>query len=245
MGDEGVLTAVIHNHADGHRAIAEAVAEKAFLGAHAVDIERDRADFIEAAGVVDHQVARPGPRHQHLARDIQAVLDETGYLDMVRSDRSIEAMGREENLRELASAVAEFEEVGPASMGPADWAELDAMEQLDVDPFRRPSVHRAPRDIRRVVGRVVQDLDLELLAGVPDAAHVVDQPLHDVELVVDRQLDRDPGPDPRCGGPARPKVPCAIVEQQQIQPMASEESQDAENGVVREEYRVRRKISHC
>lgn len=39
-------------------------------------------------------------------------------------------MGREENLRELASAVAEFEEIGPASMGPAEWSELDAMAKL-------------------------------------------------------------------------------------------------------------------
>jgi DNA helicase-2/ATP-dependent DNA helicase PcrA len=64
------------------------------------------------------------------AAAIEAVLNTTGYLDMVREERSIEAMGREENLRELASAVAEFEEVGPASVGPADWAELDAMAKL-------------------------------------------------------------------------------------------------------------------
>ena len=81
----------------------------------------------EFVTLMDHLAERAadGP-----AAAIQAVLDETGYLDMIRSDRSIEAMGREENLKELASAVAEFEEVGPASMGPAEWSELDAMEKL-------------------------------------------------------------------------------------------------------------------
>jgi DNA helicase-2/ATP-dependent DNA helicase PcrA len=88
---------------------------------------RAQRSIQEFVALLDHlgERAADGP-----GSAIQAVLDETGYLDMVRSDRSIEAMGREENLRELASAVAEFEEVGPASMGPAEWAELDAMEKL-------------------------------------------------------------------------------------------------------------------
>jgi DNA helicase-2/ATP-dependent DNA helicase PcrA len=81
----------------------------------------------EFVALMDHLAERAGDGP---AAAIEAVLEETGYLDMVRSDRSVEAMGREENLKELASAVAEFEEVGPASMGPAEWAGLDAMEKL-------------------------------------------------------------------------------------------------------------------
>ena len=86
--------------------------------------QRSVAEFV---ALMDHlaERAEDGP-----AAAIEAVLDETGYLDMLRADRSIEAMGREENLRELASAVAEFEEIGPASMGPAEWAEIDAMTKL-------------------------------------------------------------------------------------------------------------------
>ena len=88
---------------------------------------RAQRSIEEFVALMDHlsERAAEGP-----AAAIQAVLDETGYLNMIRSDRSIEAMGREENLKELASAVAEFEEVGPASMGPSEWAELDAMEKL-------------------------------------------------------------------------------------------------------------------
>jgi DNA helicase-2/ATP-dependent DNA helicase PcrA len=81
----------------------------------------------EFVALMDHLAERAGDGP---AAAIEAVLEETGYLDMVRSDRSVEAMGREENLKELASAVAEFDEVGPASMGPAEWAGLDAMEKL-------------------------------------------------------------------------------------------------------------------
>ena len=86
--------------------------------------ERSIAEFV---ALMDHLVerAQDGP-----AAAIEAVLDETGYLDMVRADRSIESMGREENLKELASAVAEFEELGPESMGPAEWSEIDAMAKL-------------------------------------------------------------------------------------------------------------------
>jgi DNA helicase-2/ATP-dependent DNA helicase PcrA len=39
-------------------------------------------------------------------------------------------MGREENLKELVSAVTEFEESGPASIGPTEWLELDGLGRL-------------------------------------------------------------------------------------------------------------------
>ena len=63
---------------------------------------------------------------------VDAVLNDTGYLDMIRAERSIEAMGREENLRELLSAAADFEEMGPASMGPNDWNALDGIAKLQL-----------------------------------------------------------------------------------------------------------------
>ena len=83
----------------------------------------------EFVSIIDHLRERidDGPRAV-----IQAVLDETGYLDMIRAERTIEAMGREENLRELVSAVADFEENGPVTMGPADWAELNPAARLEL-----------------------------------------------------------------------------------------------------------------
>jgi ATP-dependent DNA helicase UvrD/PcrA len=88
--------------------------------------QRSIAEFV---ALIDHLRDRidDGPRAV-----TEAVLEETGYLDMVRAERTIEAMGREENLRELLSAVAEFEETGPISMGPADWAELSQQGKLEL-----------------------------------------------------------------------------------------------------------------
>jgi len=63
---------------------------------------------------------------------LEATLSDTGYFDMVRSERTIEAMGREENLKELLGAAAEFEETGPASMGPEEWNQLDGVGKLQM-----------------------------------------------------------------------------------------------------------------
>jgi DNA helicase-2/ATP-dependent DNA helicase PcrA len=63
---------------------------------------------------------------------LEAALNDTGYFDMIRSERTIEAMGREENLKELLGAAAEFEETGPASMGPEEWNQLDGVGKLQM-----------------------------------------------------------------------------------------------------------------
>jgi DNA helicase-2/ATP-dependent DNA helicase PcrA len=48
------------------------------------------------------------PRDGHVVV-LQALLDESGYMEMWRQDRSVEAPGRIENLKELVQAVADFE----------------------------------------------------------------------------------------------------------------------------------------
>jgi len=63
---------------------------------------------------------------------LEAVLEDAGYLEMVRAERTIEAMGREENLKELVTAVAEFEKAGPASLGDVRWDDLDGIERLQL-----------------------------------------------------------------------------------------------------------------
>ena len=82
------------------------------------------ADFVALMDVIAEK-ATIGPEAA-----VDAVLTDTGYLDAVRSERTIEAMGREENLRELLTAAGEFEETGPASMGPDDWQALDGLGKL-------------------------------------------------------------------------------------------------------------------
>ena len=58
-----------------------------------------------------------GRLRETLARDshvsvVAALLEETGYLEMWRRDKSPEAPGRVENLRELVRALADFETLG-------------------------------------------------------------------------------------------------------------------------------------
>jgi DNA helicase-2/ATP-dependent DNA helicase PcrA len=87
--------------------------------------QRAMKEFI---GLMDHLTlqASLGPRAA-----LEAIMTESGYMDMIRSERSIEAMGREENLRELVSAAADFEETGPPSLAPGDWAELDGLRKIE------------------------------------------------------------------------------------------------------------------
>ena len=65
------------------------------------------------------------------------------------------------------------------------------VEILDVDAMRGVAPDRELRDFSRFIRRVVQDLDLEQLRRVIEAANRVDQPIGDVHLVVDRQLNGD------------------------------------------------------
>ena len=87
--------------------------------------QRSIAEFV---GLVDHLREQAGNGPQAA---LQAILDDTGYLDWVRSERTIEALGREENLKELVSAAADFEESGPLTLGPADWEETDGLERVE------------------------------------------------------------------------------------------------------------------
>jgi DNA helicase-2/ATP-dependent DNA helicase PcrA len=63
---------------------------------------------------------------------LEAILTETGYMDFVRSERSIEAMGREENLKELVSAAGDFEETGPVTTGDDAWEDLDGLRRVEL-----------------------------------------------------------------------------------------------------------------
>ena len=90
---------------------------------------RAQRSIKEFVALIDHLAAQAalGPRAA-----LEAILSESGYMDWVRSERTIEAMGREENLKELVSAAADFEETGPVSIGQADWDELDGLRKVEL-----------------------------------------------------------------------------------------------------------------
>ncbi len=71
--------------------------------------------------------AEGGPRAA-----VDAVITETGYLDALQAEGTIEAMGRAENLKELLTVAEEFEESAPGLLfdGPV-WEELDGLERVE------------------------------------------------------------------------------------------------------------------
>ena len=68
------------------------------------------------------------------------------------------------------------------------------VDVLDVESARGLAPNGELGDVARLVGRIVEDLNLEELERVVDRADRVDEPIDDVHLVVDRQLDGDDRP---------------------------------------------------
>jgi DNA helicase II / ATP-dependent DNA helicase PcrA len=64
---------------------------------------------------------------------IEAVLDDTGYIPSLEAERTIEAMGRVENLKELRSVAAEFEESNEGSIiADENWDDMSPGRRLEV-----------------------------------------------------------------------------------------------------------------
>ncbi len=85
------------------------------------------SEFTALMGLL-RNAAAGGPRAA-----LQAVLDDTGYLAEMDADGGLEALSRAENLRELLSVAAEFEENGPMSdLGDTRWDDLDGARRLEL-----------------------------------------------------------------------------------------------------------------
>src|SRR5262249_23265032 len=96
---------------------------------------------------------------------------------------------------------------------------------------------RAPRDVARLVGRVVEDLDLHELPGVIRSGEGGDDPLDDVDFVVDRKRRGAAGKFRELAHRAGDVPPVAVVEtdhHRAVRPIHREEGQ---NGVVGGERR--------
>ncbi len=67
------------------------------------------------------------------AAALDAVLKESGYLAELESDKSIESIGRVENLKELLVAAEEFEQTGPGLAPDGEsWEELGGLRRLEL-----------------------------------------------------------------------------------------------------------------
>ena len=68
-----------------------------------------------------------------IAAVMEAVIDDTGYAAALESERTIEALGRLENLRELVSVATEFETSNEgAIIGEEPWDEMTPIRRLEV-----------------------------------------------------------------------------------------------------------------
>jgi DNA helicase-2/ATP-dependent DNA helicase PcrA len=65
---------------------------------------------------------------------MEAVLADSGLVDALESERSIEALGRVENLKEILSIAEEFEDSGPGRENAQGlpWVELGGLEKLQM-----------------------------------------------------------------------------------------------------------------
>ena len=108
---------------------------------------------------------------------------------------------------------------------------VGAVEDGDVDAFFPPLAGARPGEGGGVVGGVVEDLDLEEVAGVGEAAGGVDEALDDVLFVVDGELDGDAGEV--AGGGWGPGVGLGTARQpQEGDPVGGKGEEQEQHGAV-------------
>ena len=84
-------------------------------------------EFVALMGVL-RAAAAAGP-----SAALRAVLDDTGYLAEFEAEGGLEALSRAENLKELLSVGAEFEDSGPMTdLGDEMWEDLDGNRRLEL-----------------------------------------------------------------------------------------------------------------
>jgi DNA helicase-2/ATP-dependent DNA helicase PcrA len=90
--------------------------------------QRQVAEFVGLIDLMEMKLDVGG-----VAAAVDAVLHDTGYLAALEAERTIEALGRVENLQELSSVVAEFETSNEgAVIGGEPWDEMSHRRRLEV-----------------------------------------------------------------------------------------------------------------
>ncbi len=90
--------------------------------------QRQVLEFVALIGMLREKAEDGG-----VAAAMQAVLDDTGMVATLEAERTIEAMGRVENLKELAGVAAEFESSNEgAVIGDEEFDDADNMRRLEL-----------------------------------------------------------------------------------------------------------------
>ena len=86
------------------------------------------SEFVALMGVIQEKADSSG-----VEAALQAVLDDTGLITTLESERTIEALGRVENLNELVGVAAEFETSNEgAVIGDEEFDEISNMRRLEI-----------------------------------------------------------------------------------------------------------------
>ena len=190
---------------------------------HEVRVEQDRLDLRQQR-IVLVDVAPPRLHHPDpgISEMRQRALEEIGRGDEVRVEDGHELAGRLPEARlERSRLVA---------------APVDPVQVADVDASGRVTAHGRLRNCLGLVGRVIQDLNLEQLPRVVHLADGVDQPVRDVHLVEDRKLDGDARQDVesrQLGGRSLALV--FHVKINKVVPMPAVDCQNAEDKEIQDE----------
>ena len=101
-------------------------------------------------------------------------------------------------------------------------------------PQRRVALHHRLRHGHGLVGRIVQQLDIELVLGIIDLADRLHQPVHHVLLVVNRELDGHARQLGKAAGRlVSPVLPVFVIHVNQDVAVNSVGRENDENGKVR------------
>jgi DNA helicase-2/ATP-dependent DNA helicase PcrA len=85
----------------------------------------------EFVAIMDHLGERAA--EEGVTASVQAVLDDTGMLATLEAEKTVEAMGRVENLRELVGVASEFESANEgAVIGDEEFDSLDNLRRLEI-----------------------------------------------------------------------------------------------------------------
>jgi DNA helicase-2/ATP-dependent DNA helicase PcrA len=92
---------------------------------------RAQRQILELAGMLDMMAMKADTGG--IGAAVDSVLHDTGYLAALEAERTIEALGRIENLRELGSVAAEFESSNEgAVINGAEWDSLSNLDRLEL-----------------------------------------------------------------------------------------------------------------
>ena len=119
IGDRTVEALALHARREGvsFMAAARQVEQVQGLGARAVGAVRSFVDLVDGL--------RTALQHElPTAELLELIWDRTGYLRELQAERTVEALGREENLRELRSVAQEVHERGGGANGEEGLAEF-------------------------------------------------------------------------------------------------------------------------